>query len=156
MNNIQPGVGYNFTSDSKGFSLTIDSPGRKRTPLEVYSNPTSSTQAAVSVQPGSVNGLIPTIGGAYLDATPTPTLAVGASGYIYAKATRVSGSPFPATVEILFGSTVPNDTLSIGHFALASITKTGNSLQISQLVRTSLVAGRAATFTSAAWYWFNV
>lgn len=156
MSNLQPGVGYNFTSDARSFSLSIDTPGRKRTPLEVYSNAQSSTQAAVSVQPGSVNGLIPTIGGAYLDATPVPTLAVGASGYIYVKATRVSGSPFPATVEILFGTTVPNDTLSIGHFALASVTKTGNSLQVNQLVRSSLVAGRAATFTSAAWYWFNV
>jgi hypothetical protein len=59
-------------------------------------------------------------------------------------------------VEILFAATVPNDTLSIGHFALASVTKTGNSLQINQLTNRSLVTGRAATNTSAAWYWFNV
>jgi hypothetical protein len=156
MSQLQPGVGYNFTSDGKAYSLTIDSQGRKRTPLEVYSNPLGGNSPGVSVQPGSVNGLIPQIGGQYIDAKPAPKLAVSSSGYIYVKATRASGSPFPATVEILFAATVPNDTLSIGHFALASVTKTGNSLQINQLTNRSLVTGRAATNTSAAWYWFNV
>jgi hypothetical protein len=152
---IQPGVGYTFTSDSRGQSLLIDQPGRRRHPLEVYSNPDNGSPA-VSIWPGSVNGLIPQVSGSYLDAANRPKLTITSSGYVYVKATRASGSPFPATVEILFASAVPNDTLSLGHFALASITKTNNSLQISQLVRSSLMTGRAATYTSAAWYWFNV
>lgn len=157
MSKLQPGQGYNFTSDAKGFSLSIDGAGRKRAALEVYANAISSTSAAVSVQPGSVNGVIPQIDGAYLDAATTPKLSVSASGYIYLKATRASGSPFPATVEILFAATVPADTESLGHLALASVTKTGNSLQLSQLVRSSLIAARVATSPAGAyWYWFNV
>lgn len=157
MSKIQPGVGYSFTSDSRGYSLVIDSPGRKRTALEVYTNAISSTQAAVSVQPGSVNGIIPKIGGTYIDNETAPKLTVSASGYVYVKASRQAGTPFPATVEILFGTSVPADSASFGHFALASIIKTGNSLQILQLVRSSLVTGRVAFSPAGAyWYWFNV
>jgi hypothetical protein len=157
MSKLQPGVGYTFTSDSKGYNLSVDTPGRKRAALEVYTNAISATAPAVSVQPGSVNKVIPTIGGNYIDAVIIPQLAVSATGYIYLKATRGSGTPFPATVEILFAATLPADTASLGHLALASVTKTGNSLQISQLVRASLITARVATSPSGAyWYWFNV
>ena len=152
---LQPGVGYTLTSDARCQSLQITQPGRRRHPLEVYSNPDNGSPA-VSIWPGSVNGLIPQVSGSYLDAANRPKLTITSSGYVYVKATRASGSPFPATVEILFAATVPTDTLNLGHFALASITKTNNSLQISQLVRSSLVTGRAATYTTAVWYWFNV
>jgi hypothetical protein len=56
-----------------------------------------------------------------------------------------------------FASTVPADTSSLGHFAIASITKTGNSLTINQSVSQSLIAGRQAYGLSGAiFYWFNV
>lgn len=157
MSKLQPGLGYTYTSDARGYSLSIDTPGRKRAPLEVYSNAISENQPAVSVQPGSVNKVIPKINGNDLDAAIVPTLSVSNTGYVYLRATRASGSPFPATVDILFGTAVPADTASIGYLALASVTKTGNSLQISQLVRSSLVTARVATSPSGAyWYWFNV
>ena len=57
-NKIQPGVGYTFTSDSRGHSLQIEQQGRRRHPLEVYSNPDNGSPA-ISVWPGSVNGVIP-------------------------------------------------------------------------------------------------
>ena len=80
MSKLQPGVGYNFTSDAKGYSLSIETLGRKRAALEVYTNAISATQPAVSVQPGSVNKVIPKIGGNYIDAAVIPQLAVSATG----------------------------------------------------------------------------
>lgn len=153
---IQPGVGYTFTSDSRGQSLLIDQPGRRRHPLEVYSNPDNGS-TKVSVFPGTVNGVMPQISGSYLDATTKPKLTIGSSGTVYLKVTRSSGQVFPSTVAVEFASTVPADTSTTGHFAIASVTKTGNSLTISQLISQSLIVGRQAYGVSGAvFYWFNV
>jgi len=155
-NKLQPGVGYTFTSDSRGQSLLIDSPGRRRHPLEVYSNPDNGS-TAVSIFPGTVNGVMPKISSVSLDATAKPKLAVSSTGYVYIKVTRATGDVFPKTVVIECASTVPADTSTIGHFAIASVTKTGNSLTISQLTSQSLIVGRQAYGVSAAvFYWFNV
>lgn len=153
---IQPGVGYTFTSDSRGHSLLIDQPGRRRHPFEVYSNPDNGS-TAVSIWPGTVNGVMPQVSGNYLDATTRPKLAVGSSGSVYLKVTRSSGQVFPTTVAVEFASTVPADTSSTGHFAIATITKTGNSLVINQAIRSSLIVGRQAYgLSGAVFYWFNV
>lgn len=153
---IQPGVGYTFTSDSRGQSLLIDQPGRRRHPLEVYSNPDNGSPA-VSIWPGTVNGVMPQVSGNYLDATTRPKLTIGSSGYVYIKVTRSSGQVFPTTVAVEFASTVPADTSSTGHFAIATITKTGNSLAINQAIKNSLIVGRQAYgLSGAVFYWFNV
>jgi hypothetical protein len=153
---IQPGVGYTFTSDSRGQSLLIDQPGRRRHPLEVYSNPDNGSPA-VSVWPGTVNSVMPQISGSYLDATTRPKLTIGSSGSVYLKVTRASGQVFPTTVAVEFASSVPADTSTIGHFAIATVTKTGNSLTINQAVSSSLIVGRQAYGLSGAiFYWFNV
>jgi len=153
---LQPGDGYTFSSDSQGVSMSIDQPGRRRHPLEVYSNPDNGSPA-ISVWPGTVNGVMPQISGSYLDATTRPKLTISSSGTVYVKVTRSSGQVFPTTVAIEFASTVPADTSSTGHFAIASITKTGNSLNINQAVSQSLIVGRQAYGLSGAiFYWFNV
>jgi hypothetical protein len=153
---IQPGVGYTFQSESKGFSLQIDQPGRRRHPLEVYSNPNNGSPA-VSVWPGTVNGVMPKISATYLDATTRPKLSVGSTGFIYVKVTRASGEVFPKTVDVEFASTVPADTSTTGYFTIATVEKTGNSLKINQVISSSLIVGRQAYGASAAFfYWFNV
>jgi hypothetical protein len=153
---IQPGVGYTFTSDSRGQSLLIDQPGRRRHTFEVYSNPDNGSPA-VSIHPGTVNGVMPQVSGNYLDATTKPKLTIGSSGTVYLKVTRSSGQVFPTTVAVEFASTVPADTSTTGHFPIASITKTGNSLVINQTIRSSLIAGRQAYgLSGAVFYWFNV
>lgn len=152
----QPGVGYTYQADSRGFSLQIEQQGRRRHPLQVFSNPDNGNPA-VSVWPGTVNGAMPKIGGAYLDAATRPKLAIGSSGFVYVKVTRASGQVFPSTIDIEFASTVPADTSTTGHFAIASITKTGNSLTINQVISQSLIVGRQAYSSSGAiFYWFNV
>lgn len=153
---LQAGDGYTFTSDSRGVSLSIDQPGRRRHPLEVFSNPENGSPA-ISVWPGTVNGVMPQISGSYLDATTRPKLNIGSSGTVYVKVTRSSGQVFPSTVAIEFAGSVPADTSTVGHFAIATITKTGNSLTINQAVSQSLIVGRQAYGVSSAFfYWFNV
>ena len=154
---LQPGVGYTFTSDNRGQTLVVDTtPGRRRTPLEVYSTVVSGNPA-VKVFPGTVNGVVPQISGAYLDAATAPHLTVGSSGVVYAKVTRATGEVFPKTVAVEVASSLPADTSTTGHITLASITKTGNSLQIYQAVNRSLIVSRQAYGASGAlFYWLNV
>jgi hypothetical protein len=60
-------------------------------------------------------------------------------------------------VVIEFASTVPADTSTTGHFTIATVTKTGNSLTISQVISSSLIVGRQAYgISGAVFYWFNV
>lgn len=153
---LQQGVGYTFNSDSRGQSLVLDTPGRRRAPLEVYSAVVNGSPA-VKVFPGSVNGVMPQISGSYLDAANTPHLPVTSSGFIYVRVTRETGEVFPKTVAIEFGNNVPSDTNSAGHFPIASVTKNGNSLQIYQLSNRSLIVSRQAySGTGGLYYWFNV
>lgn len=153
---LQPGDGYTFTSNGRNVSLEIDQPGRRRHPLEVFSNPNNGNPA-VSVFPGSVNGVMPKISGDYLDAATRPKLNISVSGFVYVKVTRAEGEVFPATVAIEFANEVPANTKTTGHLAIASVTKTNNSLTISQLVTQSLIVGRQGYGEDAAFfYWFNV
>jgi len=153
---LQPGVGYTMNTDGRGMSLVVDTPGRRRSPLEVYSTVVNGS-AAVKIFPGSVNGVIPQISGATLDAATAPHLIVSASGVVYIKVTRALGQVFPSTVTAHFASTLPADTTSLGHITIATITKTGNSLQIYQTVNRSLIVSRQAYGTAGAlFYWLNV
>ena len=158
MSKLQPGVGCTFTRDGNSFSLNVEtSPGRRRSPLEVYSNPISPSQTAVSVWPGTVNGVMPKIAGDYLDATNRPKLTISGNGHIYIKVTRNTGDVFPKTVDVEFGSTVPADTSTTGHFTIATVQKNNGSLTINQAVSSSLIVGRQAYgLTGAIFYWFNV
>jgi hypothetical protein len=153
---LQQGVGYTFNSDSRGQSLVIDTPGRRRAPLEVYSSAVSGSPA-VKVFPGTVNGVMPQISGNYLDAATAPHLTVSSSGVVYVKVTRATGDVFPKTVVVEFAGSLPADTSTTGHITLATVTKTGNSLQIYQAVDRSLIVSRQAYGASGAlFYWLNV
>ena len=121
---IDSGAGYSVNNVGNSVSLSIDSQIQyyPDIPLSVQ----AVTESKVSIIPGSVNQLIPTVGGTYIDAIPRPTITVSASGYIILRVVRVAGQPFPNTPTIYWSATIPSDTTSYGHFNLASVTVTGS------------------------------
>jgi len=123
-NSIQPGDGYTVNNFGGAASLSIDNP-----PVQFYPDIPLTVQLAqtgkVYVIPGSVNQLIPTVGGTYLDAIPRPTISVSASGYIILEVSRVANQPFPNNPIIYYSATIPSNTSSNGYFNLASVTVTG-------------------------------
>jgi len=123
-NSIQPGDGYTVNNFGGAASLSIDSP-----PVQFYPDIPLTVQLAetgkVYVVPGSVNQLIPTVGGTYIDALPRPTISVSASGYIILEVSRVANQPFPNNPIIYYSATIPSNTSSNGYFNLASVTVTG-------------------------------
>jgi hypothetical protein len=122
-NSIEPGDGYFVSNIGKSGSFRIDSQ------IQQYPYiPLSVIRASIDkvyIVPGTVNQLIPTVGGTYIDAFPRPTITVSASGYIILRVVRVAGQPFPNTPTIYWSATIPADTTSYGHFNLASVTVTG-------------------------------
>jgi hypothetical protein len=159
-NSIQPGDGYTVNNFGGAASLSIDSQ------VQFYPDIPLTVQLAetgkVYVIPGSVNQLIPTIGGTYIDAIPRPTITVSASGYIILRVVRVAGQPFPNTPTIYWSATIPSDTTSNGHFNLASVTVTGTlatGLSISVTNYRSpyigaVSVGRQTIATNAGYYWW--
>jgi hypothetical protein len=157
---IDSGVGYTVSNIGNSVSLSIDNQ------VQYYpSIPLTVQQAAegkVYVIPGSVNQLIPTIGGTYIDARPRPTITVSASGYIILRVVRVAGQPFPNTPTIYWSATIPADTTSYGHFNLASVTVTGTAatglgLAINNYRSPYIGAvsvGRQTIATNAGYYWW--
>jgi len=126
-NSIQPGDGYTVNNFGKAASLSIDSQAIQfypKIPLTVQNGAKSDK---VYIVPGTVNQLIPTVSGTYIDALPRPTITVSASGYIILRVVRVAGQPFPNTPTIYWSATIPSDTTSYGHFNLASVTVTGTA-----------------------------
>ena len=125
-NSIQPGDGYTVNNFGGAASLSIDSP-----PVQFYPDIPLTVQLAetgkVYVIPGSVNQLIPTVGGTYIDAIPRPTISVSASGYIILEVSRVANQPFPNNPIIYYSATIPSNTSSNGYFNLASVTVTGTA-----------------------------
>jgi hypothetical protein len=121
---IDSGTGYSVTNIGNSISLSIDNQTQyyPNIPLTVQ----SGTEGKVYIIPGTVNQLIPQVDGTYIDATPSPTITVSASGYIILRVVRVAGQPFPNTPTIYWSATIPADTTSYGHFNLASVTVTGS------------------------------
>lgn len=121
---IEPGDGYTVNNFGGAGSLSIDSP-----PVQFYPEIPLSVQLAetgkVYIIPGTVNQLIPTVSGTYIDAIPRPLISVSASGYIILEVSRVAGQPFPNSPIIYYSSTIPSQTSSKGYFTLASVTVTG-------------------------------
>jgi len=124
-NSIQPGDGYTVNNFGGAASLSIDSQ------VQFYPDIPLTVQLAeigkVYIIPGSVNQLIPTVGGTYIDAIPRPTISVSASGYIILEVSRVAGQPFPNNPIIYYSATIPSNTSSNGYFNLASVTVTGTA-----------------------------
>jgi len=161
-NSIQPGDGYTVANWGGGTSsLSIDNPAIQfypDAPLVVK----KSGADKVYITPGTVNQLVPTVGGTYIDATPRPTITVTASGYIILRVERVANQPFPNTPTIYYNATIPADTTTYGHFALASVTRTGSpttgySISVASF-RSPYVGAvhvsRASFSGSANYYWW--
>jgi len=125
-NSIQPGDGYTVNNFGKAASLSIDSTKQiyPNVPLTVQKGAGSDK---VYIVPGTVNQLVPKIDGTYIDASPRPTITLSASGYIILRVERVANQPFPNNPIIYYNATIPADTTTYGHFALASVTKTGSA-----------------------------
>ena len=157
---IDSGAGYSVNNVGNSVSLSIDSQIQyyPDIPLSVQ----SVTESQVSIIPGSVNQLIPTVDGTYIDAIPRPTITVSASGYIILRVVRVAGQPFPNTPTIYWSATIPADTTSYGHFNLASVTVTGTAatglgLAINNYRSPYIGAvsvGRQTIATNAGYYWW--
>jgi len=157
---IDSGAGYSVNNVGNSVSLSIDSQIQyyPDIPLTVQ----GVTESKVSIIPGSVNQLIPTVDGTYIDAIPRPTITVSASGYIILRVVRVAGQPFPNTPTIYWSATIPADTTSYGHFNLASVTVTGTAatglgLAINNYRSPYIGAvsvGRQTIATNAGYYWW--
>jgi hypothetical protein len=121
---IEPGDGYTVNNFGGAASLSIESQTQfyPDAPLVVK----SAGSDKVYIIPGTVNQLVPTVGGTYIDARPRPTITVTASGYIILRVVRVANQPFPNTPTIYYNATIPADSTTYGHFALASVTRTGS------------------------------
>jgi hypothetical protein len=123
---IQSGDGYFVTNIGGSASITIDNQTQiyPDIPLTVQKGAGSNK---VYIIPGTVNQLIPKVAGDYIDALPRPTITVSASGYIILRVERVANQPFPNNPTIYYNATIPADTTSYGHLALASVTSTGSA-----------------------------
>jgi hypothetical protein len=158
---IDSGTGYSVTNIGNSISLSIDSQTQyyPSIPLTVQ----SGTEGKVYIIPGTVNQLIPKIDGTYIDATPSPTITVSDSGYIILRVERVANQPFPNNPIIYYNATIPADTTTYGHFALASVTKTGSpttgySISVASL-RSPLIGAvhvsRASFNGDSKYYWWG-
>jgi hypothetical protein len=160
-NVIQPGYGYTVTNFGGGVSLSIDDQQ-----MQIYPDIPLTVQSAgsdkVYIVPGTVNQLIPTVSGTYIDAIPRPTITVSASGYIILRVVRVAGQPFPNTPTIYWSATIPADDTTYGHFNLASVTVTGTAttglgLAINNYRSPYIGAvsvGRQTIASNAGYYWW--
>jgi hypothetical protein len=160
---IQPGPGYNFTASSLGENLTILQPWSEWDGVAVLPLWPKLNVNKVTVEPGTVNRFIPTIGGTFIDAIPAPFLTVTGEGYIVVKVTYVASTFFPrtATIEFVAGSTAPPDTSTEGYYPLSKI----NAVTVSGVTTYSmiifsygnLICNRLkAGASTAVWYWGTI
>lgn len=156
-NSIQPGYGYTVTNWGGGASsLSIDDPV-----VQIYPDVPLTVQKVgadkVYIVPGTVNNIVPKVDGTYIDALPRPTITVSASGYIILRVVRVANQPFPNTPTIYYNATIPSDTTTYGHFALASVTVTSGALTVASF-RSPLIGAvhvsRASFDFNTNYYWW--
>lgn len=171
---IQQGVGYTFTNDRRGASLLIDQPlPAPSTPLTVSEDVNTGGQGVLRISPGTVNNVMPTVGGTKLDAATPPTLNLpsgsGAEYMVVIKCTGEKNKRFPieATVEVVTATQATQDTAGYGYLAIASLTKVTTPAQeegappiiswnINQLVSGSVWAERRKlTEPNTAFYYFS-
>lgn len=159
-NSIQPGDGYTVNNFGKAASLSIDSQTQFYPDAPLVVKSAGSTK--VYITPGTVNQLVPTVSGTYIDARPRPTITVSGNGYIILRVERVANQPFPNTPIIYYNATIPADTTTYGHFALASVTRsgsptTGYSVSVASF-RSPLIGAvhvsRASFNDTASYYWW--
>ena len=110
------------------------------------------------IRAGTVNNLVPTIGGDPLDDDPAPTLTLtdDETNRIYLKASTASPPVFfPDTIIAESQTTDQTDTDSNGYLLLATVVVTGGKIiSVNQFVYASQVLVRAKPGTATAlWSW---
>ena len=160
---MQPGVGYRFISSSSGITLDIGDPWPEPTVSNYRPLNPEIAGDKVYVTPGTVNRVVPLLGGTALDASTPPYLTVTAEGYITIRLQYVPATFFPRTCEIVFyaGSVTPADTATYGYYPLAKV----NSVTVGPTTTYSLILLSYGNFVCnrlqsganpAAWYWSTI
>lgn len=145
-----PGDGYTGLSTRTGFALNIDSqPSQQVYPFQI-----SVSGTKITVAPGTLNNLIPTLGGSgagnLLIASPAPTLTFTPSSdtYLYVKcgpdgdnlafpSSTLGAAGYPQIITST--SQLKNDDLN-GYLLLGTITE--NGVKVSQFIQNSIGAER--------------
>lgn len=160
---VQPGIGFGFSSSGYGASLDLSDPFPEVDNPYRPLLPRLEDPDKVYVQPGTVNRVVPLLGGTALDASTPPYLTVTAEGYITIRLEHVAATFFPRTCEIVFyaGSVAPADTVTYGYYPLAKV----NSVTVGPSTTYSLVLLSYGNFVCnrlksganpAVWYWSTI
>jgi hypothetical protein len=158
MGGINQGSGYTYEKSLNGVSLDIlpQASGSNNHPFKVILVKDGTTWK-FKVVPGTVNSKVPTLDGTLLDAATPPTKSLGsASGYVYLDLEYEEGLGFPKTALVKYETTVPADTDTKSHVALAYVDFTGSiPKKTAQYVSTSLWGERLKCGSSTAEYYFS-
>ena len=91
------------------------------------SRPTGATDKVV-VSVGMIRNIMPTIGGVPLDASTAPQLTITTTGYVYLVGVFNASTGVPSAFSVVNGATIPADTSTAGHKALATVTLTTGAI----------------------------
>lgn len=163
---IQPGVGYNFSSNGGAVSLVIDQPWQFWTPSHPFTVYTgkSGSDWLVYVTPGTINNIEPTMNTppVQLSAVPPPTLNIGFSAspqtvYIYLlMPVAASGTPpaFPDLPTIIHDTSAQTSTDSQAYLLLGTVDNSTGA--VSQYVSGSQWGERYKCGVNDAVYYFGL
>ena len=164
----QPGIhGSGLLARKTPGGTLIDPTQPRRQPIVLPPFGVSIEGDKIKVKAGSVNNVVPTMGGKKLDEDPAPTLSLpsGSSNnyMVVVKCTGEKNKRFPieAIVEVIIDTQATQDTDAHGYLALASLTKIVSSgekvsWRLNQLIGGSVWAERRKlTEPNSAFYYFS-
>jgi hypothetical protein len=168
MRSNQPGIhGSGLLARKTPGGTLIDPTQPRRQPIVLPPFGVSIEGDKIKVKAGSVNNVVPTMGGKKLDEDPAPTLNLPSGSsknyMVVVKCTGEKNKRFPiqATVEVIIDSQATQDTDAHGYLALASLTKIVSSEEkvswrLNQLIGGSVWAERRKlTEPNSAFYYFS-
>lgn len=132
------GTGYTMHQGPDGFWLDIDMADAAAVdhPFKVKLKGLKYT-----VVSGTVNNIVPTLGGTALNTLPAPEGTLSTTCHIYLKCQHTAGSNFPVGVTVEQGSTVPASDESYLYITIASVDVTsGKAKKTAQPIETSISA----------------
>lgn len=162
--NLQPGVGYTFSSSGGTATLVIDEPWVYQTqphPFKVFCSK-SGSDYIVRVVPGTINNIEPTMSGNQLSAVPPPTLNIGYSAspqtvYIYLQMpVGATGTPppFPDSPIVMHDTAPQTSDDTVAYLLLASVDNSTGA--VSQYVSGSQWGERYKCGANDAAYYFGL
>lgn len=159
---IKTAKGYRVERNNGGTVLRINQPNYLVNPIIPFQCSLHQTNSIwkVSSTVGTVNGIIPKIGGKYLDdyrGDGYPMLTFSEEGFVCLAIIRDEKSYFPKNVEMVFieGDDMSeiNDTENVGYKCIATVKKLeGNMFRITNLVYGNFCVNRVKAGTSGAIY----